>query len=143
MSVDQNKAVVKRYFEGDHDGRDNTEIWNELCSPDMTLIAPVFPEPVRGLEPLTQVTAGMHAAFDEFGITVDEMVAEGDVVVARWTMRGKQVGDLQFPGQTFPANGGRMEVAGMSRMRLNGGKLVEEWTIADFVSMMQQLATAS
>jgi hypothetical protein len=33
-----------------------------------------------------------------------------------------------------------MEVAGMSRMKLDGGKLVEEWTVADFVSMMQQLA---
>jgi predicted ester cyclase len=140
MGIAENKAVVKRYFEGDRDGRDNTEIWEELCSPDMTLYAPVFPEPVRGLEPLKQMTAGMHAAFADFGITVEEMVAEGDTVAVRCTMRGVQTSDLMMPGAPIPSKGGRMEVDGMSRMKLDGGKLVEEWTVADFVSMMQQLA---
>ncbi len=73
---------MRRYFEGDHDGRDNTEIWDEVCTPDMTLVAAMFP-PVQGLQALKQLTRGMHEAMEGFGITVEDMVGEDDRVAAR------------------------------------------------------------
>ncbi|HEY7281630.1 MAG TPA: ester cyclase [Actinomycetota bacterium] len=140
MSVEENKATVKRYFEGDHDGRDNTELWDELCTPDMTLIAAVFPEPVRGLEPLKQITKGMHAAMSGFAIAVEDMVGEDDRVAARWTMSGTHTGAFPLPdGTTMEGSGRSFSVSGMSFMRLEDGKLAEERTEADWMGMLRQL----
>ncbi len=140
MSVEENKAVVRRYFEGDHDGRDNTEIWDELCSPDMTLIAAVFPQPVHGLQMLKQITRGMHDAMEGFGISIEDMVGEGDRVAARWTMAGTQTAPLPLPdGSSLPPTGRSFRVSGMSICTLEGGRLTEERTEADWMGFLQQL----
>jgi steroid delta-isomerase-like uncharacterized protein len=139
-SVEHNKAVTRRYYEGDHDGRDNTELWPELCAPNMTLYASVFPEPVRGLDVLRQITRGMHDAMSGFAINVDDMVAEGDGVATRWTMSGKHTGPFPLPdGSSLPGSGKSFSVAGMSFCRLTDGKLVEERTEVDWAGMMRQL----
>ena len=140
MALEQDKATVKRYYEGDHDGRDNTEIWDQICAPGMTVYASVFPEPVRGLEPLKQMTKGMHAAMSGFAITVDDLVGEGDTVAARWTMSGTHTGPFPLPnGTTAPGSGRRFSVAGMSFCRLANGKLIEERTEVNWMGMMSQL----
>ena len=143
MSIEENKAVVRRYFEGDHDGRDNTELWNELCQPDMTLHASVFPEPVRGLEPLKQMTRAMHGAMSPFAIDIQDMVAEDDRVAVRYTMRGTHTGDFPLPdGSVLPASGQSFSVTGASFVRLRDGKLTEERTELDWGGMMAQIGAA-
>jgi predicted ester cyclase len=138
--LDEHKAVVRRYFEGDHDGRDNTEIWDEICTPDMALVAAIFP-PVQGLPMLKQFARGMHDAMTGFGITVDDMVAEDDQVAARWTMRGTHAaGPLPLPdGSTLPASGRTMEITGMSFLRMEEGRLAEERVEADWIGFLSQL----
>jgi predicted ester cyclase len=106
----------------------------------MTLIASVFPEPVRSLDVLKPITRGMHDAIGGFGIVVDEMIGEGDRVAVRWTMSGTQNGPLPLPdGSTLPPTGRSFAVTGMSFMRLDDGKLAEERTEADWMGFMQQL----
>jgi predicted ester cyclase len=140
MSVEGNKEVVRRYFEGDHDGRDNTEIWDDLCTEDLTLIASVFPEPMRGLQVIKQVTRMMHDAMRGFAIEIEDMVGEGDMVAVRWTMSGSQTGPFPTPdGSVLPASGRSFRVSGMSMCRLEGGRLAEERTEADWMGMMRQL----
>jgi predicted ester cyclase len=140
MSVDANKAVVRRYDEGDHDGRDNTELWDQLCTPDMTLYASVFPEPVRGLGPLKQMTRAMHDAMSGFAIMVDELIGEHDRVAARWTMSGTHTGPFPLPGgASVPGSGKSFSVGGISICRLEGGRIAEERTEVDWVGMMGQL----
>lgn len=139
MSVD-NKAIVRRYYEGDHDGHDNTEIWSEICAPDMTLYAAILPGPMRGLDPITQMTRGMHDAMTGFGIKVQALVAEGDDVAARWTMSGTHTGPFPLPdGTSAPGTGKQFSVSGMSFLHLRDGRLTEERTEVDWMGMMGQL----
>jgi len=137
---DDQKAAVRRYFEGDHDGRDNTEIWDEVCTDDMRLVAAMFP-PVEGLQTVKQFARGMHDAMTGFGITVDDLVAEDDVVAARWTMRGTHSsGPLPLPnGSVLPPSGNQMEVTGMSFLRMQGDRLAEERVEADWIGFLTQL----
>src|SRR5581483_4205706 len=123
---------------GDHDGRDCTATWDEICDPNMTLIASVFPEPMCGLEPLKQFTLAAHGAMSNFGITVDELIEEGDRIAARWTMRGTHTSPLPMPGFNIPPTGKQMAVSGMSILRLSGDRIVEERVEADWLGMMQQ-----
>lgn len=140
MTVEENKALVRRYYEGDRDGRDNTELWDELCTPDMALYASVFPEPVRGLEPLKQMTAAMHSAMSGFAINVEDLVGEGDTVAVRFTMSGTQTQPFPLPdGTALPASGRSFSVPGMSFCRLRDGRLCEERTELDWMGMMRQL----
>ena len=67
------------------------------------------------------------------------MIAEGDQVAARWSMRGTHLGDM--PG--LPATGKRAEWTGISICRLRGGKLVEEAGEENALSFLQQLGVIS
>jgi predicted ester cyclase len=139
MSTEQNKAVVRRYYEGDRDGRDNVLVWDQICDPDIALFASILPQPMRGLEPLKQFTTAAHSAFSNFGIMVEDLIAEGDTVAARWTMRGTHIAPFPLPGGNLPPTGKQIAVSGMSICRLAAGKLVEERVEADWLGMMQQL----
>ena len=139
MSTEHNKAVVRRYFEGDRDGRDNIAVWDEVCDPSLVVIGAGFPEPIRGLDTVKQFTSAVHSAFSDFGLTVEDMVAEGDKVAARWTMRGTHTAPLALPGMSLPPTGKQIAVSGISICRVAGGKLVEERVEGDWMGMMQQL----
>lgn len=139
MSVEQNKAIVRRYYEGDGDGRDNTENWSELCDANMVLYAATFPEPVRGLEPIKQFTQAAHSAMSNYSITAQELIGEDDKVVARWMMGGTNTAPLPMPGFPPYATGKTMAVSGISILRLAGGKITEERVEADWLGMMVQL----
>ena len=79
MAAGENKEVVRRYFEaGD---RDDLAAWDALCAPDMVL-DPGFAEPTRGLEAVKQFTAGFHAAFADFFLRTEDLLADGDTVRA-------------------------------------------------------------
>jgi steroid delta-isomerase-like uncharacterized protein len=134
--VADNKEIVRRYFAaGD---RNDFDAWDELCSPGMVLDTG-FMEPIRGLEAIKQLTAGMHSALSDLSLTVHDLVAEGDRVAVRWTTAGTQTGPLGGPGGMIPPTGKRLEMHGMSLMRVTDGKIVEELTQADLLGVMQQL----
>ena len=139
MSTEHNKVVVRRYFEGDRDGRDNTAVWDEVCDPSLVVMGAGLPAPVRGLDAVKQFTIGMHSAFSNFGLTVVDLIAEGDRVAARWTMRGTHTAPLALPGLSLPATNHQITVSGMSLCRVIDGKLVEELVQGDWMGMMVQL----
>lgn len=139
MSTEQNKAVVRRYFEGDRDGRDNVAVWDEICDRGLVVIGAGLPEPVRGLDAVKQFTTAMHSAFSNFGLTVEDLIADDDRVAARWIMRGTHTAALALPGMNLPPTGKQIAVSGISICRVAGGKLVEELVQGDWMGMMQQL----
>jgi predicted ester cyclase len=139
MSTEHNKAIVRRYFEGDRDGRDNVAVWDEICDRDMVVIGAGIPEPVRGLDAVKQFTTAVHSAFSNFGLSVEDLVADGDKVAARWTMRGTHTAPLALPGMSLPPTGKQIAVSGISICRVAGGKLIEEQVQGDWMGMMQQL----
>lgn len=79
MSVEENKAVVRRFYEGAY--QDET-ISDELVAPDFVGYFPPNPE-FRGLEAMKQFNRQTRTAFPDVQVTNDDLIAEGDKVVAR------------------------------------------------------------
>jgi steroid delta-isomerase-like uncharacterized protein len=75
------------------------------------------------------------AAFPDLNITVEDLIAEGDRVVARWTLRGTHQG----ASLGMPPTGKQVTMPGISVVRLAGGKSAEQWVIHDQLGMLQQL----
>src|SRR5215212_9407424 len=134
MSAEQNKVVARRFIE---------EVWNKqnLAAVD-ELYAPNAVEH-RDLPPFDldresakQYTAPLFAAFPDVHVTIEDMVAEGDTVVTRWTAHGTHQGELMDIAPT----GKTIAVMGISIGRHDtNGQLVETWTTWDRLTMLQQL----
>ncbi len=75
------------------------------------------------------------AAIPDMHATIDDMVAEGDKVVVRYTVEGTQQGELLG----VPPSGKRFQTSGISVYRLAEGKIAEQWEQADLLGLMQQL----
>jgi predicted ester cyclase len=73
--------------------------------------------------------------FPDLQTTVEDLVAEGEKVVGRWAGRATHSG----PFMNIPPTGKQVTVAGIAIVRLEGGKIVEEWVNFDALGMMQQL----
>jgi predicted ester cyclase len=87
------------------------------------------PESMRGL------VAMLRTAFPDLHFTIEELVAEGDIVAGRPTMRGTQQGLLQG----MPPTGRSVEQAHMHFVRFRDGKAIEHWGLRDDLGMLRQL----
>lgn len=132
MSTEENKALVRRFYEEIDKG--NIDALDELVAEDyVDHSPPPFPfAPGRqglkeAFELFWDATPGYHE--------IEDQVAEGDKVVTRLTAYGKQDGDL--PG--IPATGNDMKVTAVAIHRIADGKLVEKWSDKDVLGMLQQL----
>jgi steroid delta-isomerase-like uncharacterized protein len=134
MSVEnENKAVVRRFFEEVfNQGREDAI--DELVSPDY--IDYGHNPPGRGPEGAKQDFRAAIAAFSDIHYTIDNLIAEGDKVVARWT--GNFTHSGEFAG--VPATGKWVTLAGISIYRLANGQLVETRNASDLLGLLQQLA---
>lgn len=131
-SVATNKAAVRRYYD---------EVLNAgaLGALDDLVIEAYeerdpLPGQTTGREGLKQRVAMLRAAFNP-RFTIEDMVAEGDRVVVRWTNRGMHVGE--FMG--MPPSGKPYAIAGIDIHRLQGGRMAEHWHVIDLLSQLQQL----
>ena len=136
MSTEANKTLVRHYFEAGN--RNDFVAWDHLCASDMVLYTG-FTEPMQGLEAVKQFSVTFHNAFSDFFLRIEDMVAEGDRVAARWTTGGVHTAPLASPGGVIPPTGKEMAMSGMSILRLADGKIVEERVQADVFGGMQQL----
>ncbi len=136
MSTEDNKAIVRRFIEeGWNQG--NVALFDELTAPNWTYHDPSFPN-VRTLEDYKRWTTETRSAFPDMYGTIEDMIAEGDQVVVRGTMRGTNTGDIVTP-MHIPATGKQVTVSGMTIVRFAGGKGVEVWNLTDTLGIFQQL----
>jgi steroid delta-isomerase-like uncharacterized protein len=133
MSSEQNKATVRRAFEEPWKG--NLDVVDELIATDYIGHDPSNPEPLRGPEGVKEFISTYRAAFPDARITVEQQLAEGDLVATRWSGRGTHEGELMGISPT----GKQVTVSGLTISRLEGGKIVEEFQNWDTFGMMQQL----
>jgi steroid delta-isomerase-like uncharacterized protein len=82
-----------------------------------------------------KTTAAWRQAFPDLRITIDKMVAEGDLVAVRFFADGTNAGT----GNGLPATGKHLRIAGMTIFRMAGGKIAEEWTSFDRLDFLRQL----
>ena len=133
MSTEDNKAVARHSFE-EVMNHVNLAVIDEVFSPTYVLHAPAGP--VHGLDGFKQFVLMYRSAFPDAHYTIEEMIAEGDKVVTRWSGTGTHLGELMG----IPPTGKRVTVTGISIGRYEGGKLVEEWLNFDALGMLQQLS---
>jgi predicted ester cyclase len=128
MSTEENKTIVRRFItEGLAQG--NAAVLEQLCAPNY-----VNRQTGQGLDSLKQLIGGVKMAIPDFHLTIDNLVAEGDEVVARITLTGTVTGSLMGSkpsGKAFTARG-------LTYYRLANGKIVEDDPITN-QDMMQLL----
>ena len=79
--------------------------------------------------------AGAEAAFPHYEMRCDDVIAQGDKVVVRFTLRGTHRGD--FMG--LPATSKMIDVPGIIIYQIADGKIVHHWDQLDGVNLLQQL----
>jgi predicted ester cyclase len=133
MSTEQNKQLVLRWKEEIWNNR-NVNIIDELYAPDYIGHIVGTPGPVRGREALKQLLAAYFAAFD-IDMYSEFLIAEGDMVAVYDTFRFKHTGAFQG----IPPTGKEATLTSTDIYRIVNGKIVEQWTEGNLLSLMQQL----
>ena len=130
---EENKALALRSWES----VDNPDTLDEVYAPDVVWHQPEGD--IQGLEEAEQFVAMITIAFPDMSTTVEDVIAEGDKVVTRVTIRGTHQGEVEEYG---PPTGKQVELEGITIHRFEDGKIVEEWEAYDNLSMLQQLGLA-
>jgi steroid delta-isomerase-like uncharacterized protein len=132
----ENKALVRRWFD-DVWTRGRGDLMEEMLAADSV---------VHGLGPDLHGPAGFRpffvayrTAFPDVAVRVDDIVAEGDIVAARWTATGTHNGN----GLGFSATGKKVRFSGMVFARVRDGKMIEGWNSFDQLGMLQQLGVVN
>ena len=129
-----NKTIVRRLFE---------EVWNkgdlsvadELFTPNYDHHDPSTPDVGRGPESEKKRATLYRTAFPDLRLTIEDIIAEGETVMARWSCRGTHKGDLSGIAPT----GKHFTISGVSIARFSGSKMAEGYVNWDALGLMQQL----
>ena len=133
---EENKAVLRRWFD---------EVWNKGRA---EVIEELFDEngiahgladdpanPIKGPTGYRPFYEVFRQAFPNIEVVVEDMVAEGDKVAARCSVRGQHEGD--FMGRA--ATKSPVEITGITIVRIENGKIVEAWNNFDFMTLHRQV----
>ncbi len=112
----------------------NFDVMSELFALDVVRHDPNGNE-LRGREQTEQFIRKMRGAFPGLRYTIEDVIAKDDKVVTRYHFEGTHTGDALG----FPATGKSVRYSGILIQRFEGGKLIEQWTEFDMVTMFQQL----
>ena len=130
----ENKAIARRLVEeAFNEGK--LEVVDELAAPGIVSYDSALPEPLVGIDATKASIAAYRDAFPDLKLTVEEQIAEGDLVVTRWTARGTHQGELMGMAPT----GKEATVTGITIDRLENGRIAESRTNWDSLGLMQQL----
>jgi len=129
------KEIVRRYLGRYVSGGDES-VADELVAEEIVFASPYAPQPVEGKGAFEQMIAGLRAAFPDLAIREEALIAEDDLVAARWVASGTHTG-TPFAG--LEPSGRRFEIAGMSFYRVRAGKIVAGWVCDDSLGMLTQL----
>ncbi len=126
MSLEQNKAIVRRLWE---------EVWNQN---DLAVCDEIFDADYAEHE--KSFVPRLRAAFPDLHFAVEDMIAEGDKVVSRYIITGTHQGE--FMG--IPATGKRVAIKTIWIHRLAGNRIVEgrDWGAWDAFGMLRQMGVS-
>src|SRR6058998_1861485 len=128
---EQNKAIARRAFEEVLSGG-RFELAEQLYAKDFVNHGIHRDATLEGDQAALK---GWHQAFSDITIVPEKLIAEGDLVAIYWIARGTNTGT----GNGLPATGKKGELAGITIWRIVDGKIKDECSAFDQLSMMQQL----
>ena len=130
-----NKNVVRRLFE-EVWNKGNLAVMDELFTPNYAQHDASTPDFGRGPESEKKRATLYRTAFPDLRFTIEDIIAEGETVMARWSCRGTHKGDLSGIAPT----GKPVTISGVSIARFANGKLAEGWVNWDALGLMRQLS---
>lgn len=133
MSAETNKQSMQLFTEFINTA--NERLANELIAQDAIFHVPGQGEPMQGPAGYLAIIAMMRAGFPDIQWTLEETIAEGDRIAARFTMHGTHQG--VFLGMR--ATGKQIAVQAMNFYRFSGSKIVEERGQPDLFGLLQQI----
>ncbi|HEY7416119.1 MAG TPA: ester cyclase [Ktedonobacteraceae bacterium] len=132
MSTEENKAIARRCLEAITDK--DFSVIDQLYAPTYIRHDPDSPQ-VRSREDYRQYLMGLCATFPDLHFTVDDVIAEGDKVVCRFSVRGTQTN----PWRGLPATGKQVAITGINISHIAENKVVADWFNTDIFGLAQQL----
>ncbi len=133
MSEGENKTIAQRFNE-DVWGKGDEAALEELLDSDF-VDHDALPGQSPDREGHKQILAAFRSAFPDLHVTTEDMVAEGDKVVTRWTAHGTHQGELLGIAPT----GREVRIKGIDVLRIAEGRIVERWAQFNDLEVMQQL----
>ena len=133
MSTEANKALMRRFYE-EFWCKGNPEAVDELVSP--AYVDHQLPDGwPKGPDGLKMLVREWRTGFPDMSETIDDMIAEGDRVVGRFTLTGTHRG----PFFGIEPTGTRLEITGIDIVRFEDGRIAEWWYNEDTLGILRQL----
>ena len=132
MTNETNKRIVSDFWTA-FEANDRGTL-EAVLAPDLRAHSPFAPEPIERDAHL-QGVAMFNEAFSDRDFAVEVMIAEGNTVATRTTMRGTHTGVFQG----HPPTGTRIETTGLTMERIEDGRIVERWFNFDIAGVLQEL----
>ena len=130
--MSNNKETIRRYYE-EVFNQGKLEVLDEIVARDHVEHNPL-PGQTQGLDGLKQRVAMVRGAFNP-QFTLEDVLADADKVVVRWTNSGTHLGDWFG----VAATGRTVVVSGIDIHQLRDGKMAEHWDVVDIFGLMVQI----
>ena len=137
MSVEENKALVRRFYEEVWD-KGNTAFAHEVFADDYARHDLRPTQALPGPEGQKKIADDFRAAFPDLRVKVDLVVGEEDFVVGRWTASGTHLG----PWGSLEPTGRRATFSAVNIYRFENGKVAEIWNHRDDFGLTEQIGSA-
>ena len=129
--TEPNKALIRAHYDSAANAYRPSVIERQVAADFVDHGEPAL----AGPEGVKAQTRALRAAFPDLTVTIEDLVAEGDLVAVRATWRGTHQG----PFRGVPPIGRKVEFSGMVFWRIGGGQIRERWGLIDTPSLMRQL----
>ena len=132
LSIDDKKALIRRVLDELYNQR-NLALIDEVATENVIVHTPSID--LKGREGWKQYATMFLTAFPDINLAIDDMIAEDDKVVARWTLQATHKGPLR----NIPPTGKKITLTGIAIYRFSDNKIDEGWALNDALGLMQQL----
>jgi ketosteroid isomerase-like protein len=144
MSLEENKDVVKHYIEFAVQGhaRGDLDQLSEYMTPDVMLHTPVVSNHPDHGQRIHDESRTYGTALPELELSVDEIVAEGDLVTVHLRVTGTHRGTFQRGDEAHVPSGGDVDAGALAMYRVRDGKIAEIWYYSTLADRIQSSAPA-
>ncbi|WP_214041331.1 ester cyclase [Methanoculleus sp.] len=133
MSVEENKAIVRRFIEAYNS--QNLDLFDDLVAPDYV----DHTHQQQGRESFKRLFNLAFTAFPDWHENVEDIIAEGDRVWVCVTATGTHTGEWNLSGGPLPPTGKKVAMTMVFIWRIDNGKLAEGWEVDEDRDFLKQL----